>query len=444
MPQNGSGQHWNGQCRSAREGYMRDAVENVEAFGRLAGDRIGHELSGYRSEHKAQSGIALREIGIWSEPTEMRQAVVGQRHLAVPEMRQLCFSQLRKIAQHGTVKALTLSGVFSADHAVAASEDQPVVRCQPPGIDDVIAVPDADAFGQNGASQLVRKRLGCDHCTGDRDHAPGHARHKSVKICVACKTDIVATNQVVAIGSHPRHGAGVDPDGGCGFEYAHTGSGGDPGQTCDQIESVNMTATFVQKAADYAFRSDNPARFLGVQQADMVVAMMSAFGQLCRQPGHVAWLGGYGQMPVCQVAIQIVFFDLPRKQIQSFDRHGPQTIRVVGADHVDYFGLQTVEAWQDVAAASSRGASADPRCFDKGDIVAAFGQFDGGRQAGYAAADNANIRLDVAIHGRIGFAVSGSIFKQATGWMCVSLQCDDPFVCAFEQSSFLYHDFAGK
>src|SRR5690606_6262881 len=107
------------------------------------------------------------------------------------------------------------------------------------------------------------------------------------------------------------------------------------------------------------------------------------------EPFQVSRLGRQVAIAPRQIAVDGVALDTLADDVDGFEAHTLELIDAFLAEDIDELLDIMTDATNQLAAVASAGAPADPVGFQQHDAEAAFGQFDGGVEAGEAAADNA-------------------------------------------------------
>ena len=159
-----------------------------------------------------------------------------------------------------------------------------------------------------------------------------------------------------------------------------------------------MAAARIDESAEIALAAHVGLQRLAIEQARRLVAVvMVQFMDPLRQFAKMPRFGRDVHVIRAVVAIDAVVADQGLGQIERFDRQIEQAARILGADLGGQRLLARRQAEDGLPAAAAGSAVADEARLEQRHPIAALGQVQRGRAAGYAAADDADVGAPFAL-----------------------------------------------
>ena len=169
------------------------------------------------------------------------------------------------------------------------------------------------------------------------------------------------------------------------------------GQASRVVQRMKMSAARVVESRAVALRREQRLHFGAFQESQLPIAVAILQLPLLRQQVRaLPLLDRDVHLAPVQVAIDRVPLDAIADQPQTLDGDVPHPPGILEADLLLELVLAAGIAGDRLAAAATGGAVADPLRFEEDDPVTALGEMQGGGAAGDAAADHADVRLDLA------------------------------------------------
>ena len=170
-----------------------------------------------------------------------------------------------------------------------------------------------------------------------------------------------------------------------------------------QIQRVQVPGAHIQQAAEVTLRADHggqvrsryPLQRMRITQAQQVGIVFVEALEVTRLGCQVAITPG-------QVAIDGIAFDALANDLHRLEAHALELIHTLFAEDVGELLDIMADAADQLAAVAPAGAPADAVRFQQDDAEPAFGQFDGGIEAGEAATDDAHVGPLFALQGLEG------------------------------------------
>ena len=169
-----------------------------------------------------------------------------------------------------------------------------------------------------------------------------------------------------------------------------------------------MAAAVVEQGADVAVAVHFATNGLSVQQLQLGVAVALPVGFLLFQGFQLFMVHRHEQAARAVIALDLIPLDAFADDIAAFEHHAAEhfcRIRaVVLFNDVDIAAIGVDQ----LTAVAAAGAEADARPFQHHHVVAHFGQMQGRREAGVAAADDADVTVDGSLQRRERFILVGA------------------------------------
>ena len=171
---------------------------------------------------------------------------------------------------------------------------------------------------------------------------------------------------------------------------------------------MNMAAAVVEQGADVAVAVHFATNRLSVQQLQLRVAVALPVGFLFFQRLQLFVIHRHEQAARAIIALDLVALDTFANNIAAFEHHAAEHFSgiraVVFFNHVDIAAVGVNQ----LTAIAAAGAEADARPFQHHHVVAHFGQMQGRRESGVAAADDADVAAYRFVQRRKGFIFVGA------------------------------------
>ena len=175
-----------------------------------------------------------------------------------------------------------------------------------------------------------------------------------------------------------------------------------PGEAEGIVQGVEVAGVAIEETAEVALAAEHFGHLGARHEAGVriAVAALQRLGLLLQIKGSGRFVGG-GEDPGLEIAGNRVARDPLLDGRLGLAGELPEKARPLVAEHLFQRGLVEAQIRGDLAAVSPRGARPDPRRLQEHRVVAPLGQMEERREAGVAAADDADVGLQAAAERRM-------------------------------------------
>ena len=349
---------------------------------------------------------ALHEIDVGAQPAEMRRHVQRDVHEAAPGVLDAQVGQLRKHLQHAAADARDQVARRHARVAVAAAEQQAVVRAQAEVVEDEVGVRCGAAPRQQRLRARRRHGLGRQQVGAHRHDARADLGGDGVavlaQVYVARQHDEVA-GALALRRLHHRLAPALHHEHRRVLEDARARALRRRRQPQAVPQRMQVAGAGVEHGGVEARAVHPSAHLAGADPLQRIVVGRLHVVHPAAQLPRLARAGGQVQVAGLPVAIDAVAADALLQQPHAVHRHVPGAARVLAAElALDRLLAVAAVAHDRLAAIAPGSAPARIGALQHHRLDAVFlGQMIGCGESGIAAADDRDIGLDIAFERRV-------------------------------------------